>query len=620
MNRNIRGRAALLAATMAALALGLLNAAAGESPLDKARAANDKATEAADQAQKNTDLGPKNANDKAAEKADKKAEDDENAARAAQDKADQSQAEKDAGKPGTTKQAAEDAQAAEKAWGKAQESEKAAKKADDKADKGEDKDNPQKINRKAQREKRDKAQDYYDKLRKSKGYSLGPRRAPETFASLTSTGKLKAEVAGTGETIGKVATLTVTNLTGAALVVAVPALVLESANGKSQDYACPRGQTVALGPHEARTVPLKGNCLVRSKPPVGDGVAGELVARDSQGHALNVSDFPEGETPVPHLDGTHLGKLLRVAKSYDSAAEKLEKKGAFKDMPYSDPEMRKNIVKQWGPWMDPNIAEVTGGKPATKEDLKKTVYKQAEEHSGPLTKQTKAKLDDGIDQLFKGIQLASKEAKNLEEPAPADTVTISDETPKPTTEKAPEAKPLTDEKPKDKGDKTDAKDAGKTPPPATKEKKPKAKPRTPIEEAFERWEEANKAFGEAWRKFARKSYPRFKTLEKEMEGTEETDQGWSDRLHEWDKLAKQIDEDFAMSREGQDLRRKIRDAEDEMKRLNDLEKQRKDKVKEALKKMGITPNEKPKSPDDKPAPSDPDKKSSPGSGVPSQPT
>ena len=56
--------------------------------------------------------------------------------------------------------------------------------------------------------------------------------------------------------------------------------------------------------------------------------------------------------------------------------------------------------------------------PATKEDLKTTIYKQAEKH-GPVTPETKKKLDEGIDTIFQDIKLTTKEAKNLEKPDPA---------------------------------------------------------------------------------------------------------------------------------------------------------------------------------------------------------
>ena len=633
MNRNLFVRTFFLAGALSAITLSLLAGDAKPTPLDKSRDANDQATEAAAKAQKDADAADKNAADKAADKADKQAADDEQAARDAQDKADQSQKAKNDGGVDTAKQASEDANAAQKAWEKAADSEKAADKADKKADKGEAKDNPQKVNRNKQREKRKAAQEYYKELRKSRGFTMALAGLPQPLNSLVATGQVQVAVTGTGETIGKVAVMTVTNLTAASISVAIPALVLESASGKAQDYACPKGQTVAVAPNAAQAVPLIGNCLVRSKPPVSEGGKGQLVARDARGSALNPGDFSDGKPPAAHLAPEHLGKLIAVAQSYDDAAEKLEKKGAFKDMPYSDPETRKNIVKQWGPWMDPELAKVTGSKPATKEDLRKTVYKQATEHA-TLTPRTREKLDDGIEELFKGIQLASKEAKNLEEPSdlPAGTgaINVSDDAPKPsptpaTQEKPADAKPKPDDKPKPADDKPGTGDAGKTAPaPGTQEKKPPAKPRTPIEEARERSAEAKKKYGDAFDKFADKTRSKedkelIKELNDHLPQTRDRDKR-NDISKELNKMDKKTRDEFEQTPEGRDLKRKMDAAREDLNRLVEAERKREDKVKEEMKKYGIEPkapdakpsDEKPKAPDEKPAPPDPNPKKEPG--------
>ena len=58
-------------------------------------------------------------------------------------------------------------------------------------------------------------------------------------------------------------------------------MILESGSGKNQDYACPRGQSVALNPQQTKTVPMNGVCLNRNKPPVGKGVSGDLVMNEA---------------------------------------------------------------------------------------------------------------------------------------------------------------------------------------------------------------------------------------------------------------------------------------------------------------------------------------------------
>ena len=230
----------------------------------------------------------------------------------------------------------------------------------------------------------------------------------ESYAALTSTGKIKVTTSGTGETIGHVADLKIQNTTGERISFTVPPMVLESGSGKYQHYACPKAQHVALNPREEKTVPIDGVCLVRGQPPLGKDDKSDLICRDS-----TPGDHPQDS----HLPTKDVNKLLRVAASYYDAAEKLEKKGALKDLPYHDPKTRKEIVTQWGVWSDPEIAKCTGSPAATKEDLKTTIYKQAEKH-GAVTPETKKKLDEGIDIIFQDIKLTTKEAKNLEKPDP----------------------------------------------------------------------------------------------------------------------------------------------------------------------------------------------------------
>jgi len=237
---------------------------------------------------------------------------------------------------------------------------------------------------------------------------MAPDQKP-TLAALTATGKIQVETAGTGETIGHIADLRIKNLTDNPVSFTIPAMILESGSGKNQHYACPHPQTVDIGPKAAKTVPIDGVCLVRGKPAVGKGVTGDLLVTDG---------IPRTEKPpASHVPDSDARDLIRKAKSYYDAAEILQKQGALNSLPYADPQKQKDIVVQWGLWSDPEVAKKTDGKPATKEDLKKVVYKQLEEQ-GPLTPDTKKKVDQGINTIFEKVQLTSKKAKDLKAPDP----------------------------------------------------------------------------------------------------------------------------------------------------------------------------------------------------------
>ncbi|MFZ3376817.1 MAG: cell envelope integrity protein TolA [Chthoniobacterales bacterium] len=408
---------------------------------EKAKQEVDKATEAADKAQKDADNFMSSPADRDADKADKQAATDEQAARDAQDKADKSQVDVNNNVPGSAEEARKDQQAADKAREKAQDSENKADAADKKADKGENKDDPHKINRQKQKEKRKKVQEAWDKCRKFKLaglISLGPPSS--TIGEYVVSAQLSVTTPGTGETIGHIADLVVQNLTDQPIACVIPPMLLESSSGKNQTYACPKRQDVALRPHELKTVPMDGVCLNRNKPPVAPGVTGDLQLNDggpNAGHS--------------HVNRKDADKLLRLCEAKYQAADKLEKDGALKDLPYKDKQKRKDICVQWTTWSDPQICGLTGAPPATKEDLKKVVYKQVEEQ-GPLTPDKKKKIDQGIDTIFEKIELTSSKAKDLEKPEgsmiadqgetpPSSTVAnVSDETPSP----APEAEPKTE--------------------------------------------------------------------------------------------------------------------------------------------------------------------------------
>ncbi len=231
--------------------------------------------------------------------------------------------------------------------------------------------------------------------------------AGETLESLSSSGKIKIDSAGTGETIGHVADLKIQNLTDQPLTCAIPPMILESSSGQNQHYACPTGQTVALNPQQTKTVPMNGVCLNRNKPPVGKGVSGDLVMNEAN---------PSGpQNPNSHLPATDAGKLLRSCAAKYTAADQLQKSGALKNLPYHDPQKQKDIVVQWSTWTDPQICQIVGTTPATKDDLKKVVYKQLETKK-PMSPATKKKVDQGIDTIFEKVELTTAKAKDLEKP------------------------------------------------------------------------------------------------------------------------------------------------------------------------------------------------------------
>lgn len=228
----------------------------------------------------------------------------------------------------------------------------------------------------------------------------------ESITLLAAGGQAKVTAYGTGETIGHIADLVVENLTDETISCLIPPVILESNGGQEQDYACPEGESIDLPPHRTTAVPMNGVCLVRSKPPVGKGVSGKL--------AINDGDPTGDRSDHPRLSAKRARHLLRIAESKYKAAEKLQHDGALKKFPYYDKQQQEDILVQWSIWTDARVSE--GGPPAaTKEDLKKVVYKQIEEH-GPMAPGKKKKVDEGIDTIFEKIELTTEKAKDLEKP------------------------------------------------------------------------------------------------------------------------------------------------------------------------------------------------------------
>ena len=383
----------------------------------------------------------------------------------------------------------------------------------------------------------------------------------DNFCALISESKIKIDTSGTGETIGHVCDLTVANQTDEPVTVAVPPLILESRSGKNQHYACPKGQTVEVPPHEKKTVPVDGVCLVRNKPPVGKGQTGDLLISQC-----------DGDSKISR-DKAH--DLLRIAKSKYDAADKLEDDGLLKEIPYKDKKKRKEIVEQWSTWMDPRISEVTGAPPATKDDLKKVVYKQVEE-KGPMTPETKKKVDQGIDTIFEKVELTTEKAKDLEEPAETETTgapesgntfEISDNQGQSTETPAPQTK----EKPK-------------------KEKKKKKYPK-PIQDWVDKYNAASDAdkkkkaaqddYTYALHKYCYKNQHYNEVMGKKNAAKQKADaqnatqadqDNYDNAKKEAERLEAELDKEFKQTDDGKKEFQKVADAEKEATQAHDAEK------------------------------------------------
>ncbi len=229
---------------------------------------------------------------------------------------------------------------------------------------------------------------------------------------------VKVDAVGTGETIGHVGDLNIQNLTDGPLHFFVPPMILESINGSDQDYVCPHGENVSIPAGQTKTVPMDGVCINRNKPPVGKGVSGALVVNTVE---PNIAQHPDC-----HLPAKAAGNLLLICDSIYQAAEKLQEEGELKEFPYKKKKEQKEILVQWSTWANPRISEVTKEPPATKDDLKKVVYKQVEEKGKP-SPGTKKKLDQGIDTIFEKVELTSTKAKELEKPDPFAGVELTGE-------------------------------------------------------------------------------------------------------------------------------------------------------------------------------------------------
>lgn len=393
--------------------------------------------------------------------------------------------------------------------------------------------------------------------------SPSPGKAPDkTLSSLIGQKSVAWELAGTGETIGHIADCKIQNLTSQPISFVIPALVLESSSGKNQHYACPEKQTIALGPKQSKTVPMDGVCLDRSKPPVGKGVTGDLVINEASPGATQMAGS--------HLPTRDANKMLRLASAKYDAAEKLQKEGELKELPYRDKQKQKDIVIQWSVWSDPRICDVTGAPPATKKDLQNVVYKQVEE-KGPMKPETKKKVDQGIDTIFEKVELTTTRAKDLEEPedegfAAGTTTNISNDTPTPgsqTQEKPKKDKKKKENKkwPKPIQDWVDAKKRALSAEGTRRYFQGKYEDaRQRYFEKNEHWRELNEKAEEAARKALR-------------DETKENAANANNARKELKDLEKQLEQDFNKTDGGKFRMDNVRDAEKELEKADAAEKE-----------------------------------------------
>ena len=340
--------------------------------------------------------------------ADNQAAKDQDAADAAQKKADD--AEKKADETGDLK----DENAADKAQKDADDAKAKAKKSKEDADKKrEDADKAKRdAKRKIKKAKRaiEKAKKegigtkkYEDELKEAQGVfdsiAMGAAPMGESLATLMGGGKVTASLAGTGVTIGHIADLALKNMTTETLNVAIPATVLTSVSGQCQPYAIPTAQTTSVGPGDTKTIPLDGVCLNGRLPPVGSGVTGELNMADPTS-----PDFAQ-----------HWGEALKGTQAVIAAAKQLQGEGAFTTPFSGDPQKELNTIIQWTTWVSTSTKE---GNPLTQADMAKKVLEQAETAAaqgggGGLTEPQKEQLSQGVDNIWKAVQLTGKQAKVL---------------------------------------------------------------------------------------------------------------------------------------------------------------------------------------------------------------
>ncbi len=176
------------------------------------------------------------------------------------------------------------------------------------------------------------------------------------FIELLKKGLIGAKLDGTGETIGHVANLTLTNPGTERVRVVISPTLLIPGSAERQTYALTGTHLASVGAGETVTIPLDGVCLDAHKPPVTPG--------DTVG--LTIAD----PATLPQASRDLLAGAQRVA----TAARTLQAAGKFQTPFSSNPERERETVVQWTVW---TYAARKADNPLTKADFAAKVYEQA---------------------------------------------------------------------------------------------------------------------------------------------------------------------------------------------------------------------------------------------------
>ena len=176
------------------------------------------------------------------------------------------------------------------------------------------------------------------------------------FIELLKKGLIGAKLDGTGETIGHVANLTLTNPGTERVRVVISPTLLIPGSAERQTYALTGTHLASVGAGETVTIPLDGVCLDAHKPPVTPG--------DTVG--LTIAD--PATLPQASRD------LLAGAQKIATAARTLQAAGKFQTPFSGNPAKELQTIVQWATWT--SVANKTDN-PLTKADFAAKVYEQA---------------------------------------------------------------------------------------------------------------------------------------------------------------------------------------------------------------------------------------------------
>lgn len=128
-------------------------------------------------------------------------------------------------------------------------------------------------------------------------WSMAVAAGTGTLPDLQESGMIGVELTGTGRSAGTIAYLTLTNRSASIQKVAIPPMVLTPEGGAHQSYVAPAPQLVEVWPGRTATVPIRGLCLNRSRPPVPPGESAGLFAQDALGTIIRPTT-PSSGTPA----------------------------------------------------------------------------------------------------------------------------------------------------------------------------------------------------------------------------------------------------------------------------------------------------------------------------------